>query len=68
MTDSEVLKKKISDSGISITFIAEKLGISRGSLYNKLNNDTEFVLSEVRALKDILRLSDKDMEKIFFTN
>lgn len=68
MTDSEELKKKISGSGISVTFIADKLGMSRGSLYNKINNNTEFVLSEVKALREILRLSEKDVEHIFFGN
>lgn len=68
MTDSEELKNKISGSGISITFIADKLGMSRGSFYNKINNNTEFVLSEVKALREILRLSEEDVEHIFFGN
>ena len=40
MTDTEKLNDAISESGIKITAIANKLGISREGFYKKLNNET----------------------------
>lgn len=35
MTDTELLKRKIHESGLKYGYIAEKVGISRTSLYLK---------------------------------
>lgn len=67
MTNSELLKKKISESGISVSFIAKKMGLSREGLYKKINNLTEFKASEIFAIMGILNLSSKDRDDIFFT-
>ena len=68
LINSEILCQKISDSGMTITYIANKIGISREGLYNKLNNETEFKASEIAALKKLLRLSVKERDTIFFAN
>lgn len=67
MTNSELLKKKISESGISVSFIAKKMGLSREGLYKKINNFSEFKASEIFAIMGILNLSSKDRDDIFFT-
>lgn len=66
MTDSKSLSKAISDSGMTITFIAKKIGITREGFYKKLNNETEFKASEISSLQSILNLSNKSRDKIFF--
>ena len=65
MTDSKKLSDEIADSGITITAIAKKLGITREGFYKKLNNETEFKASEISALQKILRLKMciRDREK-----
>ena len=68
MTDSEALSKAIENSGLKLTFIANKLELSREGFYKKLNNQTEFKASEIVKLQDILNLSNKESDKIFFTN
>lgn len=68
MTDSEALSKAIENSGLKLTFIANKLELSREGFYRKLNNQTEFKASEIVKLQDILNLSNKERDKIFFTN
>ena len=68
MTDSEALSKSIENSGLKLTFIANKLELSREGFYKKLNNQTEFKASEIVKLQDILNLSNKERDKIFFTN
>ena len=66
MTDSKKLSDEIADSGITITSIAKKLGITREGFYKKLNNETEFKASEISALQKILRLTNKKRDEIFF--
>lgn len=66
MTDCVLLKQRIDESGISISFIADKIGISRETLYNKLCGKTEFKVSEVSTLARLLRLTPKEVDKIFF--
>lgn len=67
MTNSELLKKEIEESGLKLTFIAEKLKLSRAGLYKKINNMTEFTATEIVLLSKLLHLSDEKRDKIFFT-
>lgn len=57
----------IKSSGIAKTKIAEKLGISRTSLFYKQKGVYEFTAGEIYKLKDILRLSLGQLIDIFFT-
>lgn len=47
-------------------FVAEKCGLTYFGLMKKVNNETEFKASEIKALKDLLNLTDDDATKIFF--
>ncbi|WP_425539998.1 helix-turn-helix domain-containing protein [Microaceticoccus formicicus] len=64
----ESLNYVIDNSGISITLLAKRLGISRQQLYKKLSGDVEFKVSEANDLADILRLTKDEKENIFFAN
>lgn len=66
LTDSKMLSDEIADSGMTITAIAKKIGITREGFYKKLNNETEFKASEISALQKILRLTNKKRDEIFF--
>lgn len=66
LTDSKKLNEIISESGITITAIASKLGITREGLYKKLNNETEFKASEIIAMQGILHLTNEVRDEIFF--
>ena len=66
MTNTKLLSDEISKSGMTVTFIARKIGITREGFYKKLNNETEFKASEIAALQSILRLSNKKRDEIFF--
>lgn len=67
MTDTEFLKDKIKQSGYKNYFIAEKIGISRQSFLNKLNNRSEFKAGEIQKLFDLLGLNEKERTSIFFS-
>lgn len=68
MTNTELLRKKIEESGLKIRFIAEKIGLTYYGFSKKMNNESEFKVTEVKALCDLLKISDSDMMKIFFTS
>jgi hypothetical protein len=67
MPNIELLKTKISDSGITMTNIAKKSGIDRVTRYNRLAGVGEFTASEIMGLSDTLKLSKPEREKIFFS-
>ena len=62
----KLLKKIIDSKGIKYQYLAGKLGISRESLYNKLNGKTEFTAGEIRNMADALSLSFATIQEIFF--
>lgn len=66
MTDVQLLRKKMKDSGMTITSIAVKSGISRETLYNRMNKTPDFRASEIVALTQTLNLSKKERDGIFF--
>jgi len=68
MKGLELLRKKIDQSGLKLTYVAERLGISYQGLKKKLDGDTEFKASEIAVLKDVLQLSDAEVQDIFFTD
>ena len=67
MPNLDLLKSKISDSGISMTNIAKKSGIQRVTLYNRLAGIGEFTASEIVGLSETLKLTKPEREEIFLT-
>ena len=65
MHDVAKLKSAIDESGMKLTAIASKMGITRYALYLKVNGVTEFKISEVLKLAEILHLTDKQRDTIF---
>ena len=67
MTDTKLLKELIDKSGLKIGFIADYVGISRQSLWNKVNNCSSFNQYEIERLCDVLKITSlKQKEAIFF--
>lgn len=54
----EIIAQAIKESGITQQAIADKLNITRLSLYNKLKGDYPFTLKEVKILIKLLNLND----------
>lgn len=65
MTDVTALKECMDDSGMTVTAIAEKSGILRETLYNRMKTG-DFKLSEICALVDCLRMTKEQRDRIFF--
>ena len=64
----ERVKEAINDSGMTMKAIAEKSGIDRFKLYNRLKGIGEFTVPEVVGLQKALRLTDEERDKIFFVD
>lgn len=65
MTDIKALKNCITNRGMSVKFVAEKSGILRETLYNRMKTG-DFKISEISALSNVLNLSRDERDNIFF--
>lgn len=66
MVKLDVLKTRIRTSGLKTQSVAEKLGISRASLWKKLSGRVEFKVSEIAGLSKVLDLTNEERDYIFF--
>lgn len=65
MTRIEELKKIMDDSGMTFKAIAEKSGIPRETLYNRMRGVGEFTASEIIGLSTALHMSKPQRDYIF---
>lgn len=65
VTDTARLKQYMNDTGMTITAIAEKSGILRETLYNRLKTG-DFKVSEITALVETLHMTVAERNAIFF--
>ncbi|MCI7092284.1 MAG: toxin-antitoxin system, antitoxin component, Xre family protein [Lachnospiraceae bacterium] len=66
MTDTELLKKKIDESGYKISFIAQKCGLTYQGFLPKMNGMREFKQTEIIVLRELLKLTQEEADEIFF--
>lgn len=65
MPNIDMLKDKMLDSGMTVTAIAEKAGMLRETLYNRLAGRGEFTASEIVGLTTALKMSKAERDNIF---
>lgn len=68
MTNTKLLRRKIDESGYKLRYVAKQLGISYQGLMYKINNESEFKASEIQMLKNLLKLTDAEVQMIFFVS
>lgn len=66
MTNSKMLKEKITASGVTITFLAECLGCSRNRIYSILDG-SECTASEIIGLSEALHMTKEERDAIFLS-
>lgn len=67
MTNTILLRETIAESGLKLSYIAEKMGLSSYGFSKKLNGETEFKASEIENLCSILQINDVSRRmSIFF--
>lgn len=62
----ELLRAFIQDSGVKVSFLAEKMGITRQSLHLKIMGVRPFTQSEIMSLKKTLHMDNDVFMRIFF--
>lgn len=68
MTDTELLKTIIGESGFKLSFLAEKvLGLTPYGFSKKLNGINEFKQSEIVKLCEVLHIDEDCRNRIFFS-
>lgn len=67
MVNINKLKGKIVENGLSIVEVAARMGIDRTTLYRKISSEN-FTIGDVAKIKEILKLSNEDINNIFFNN
>ena len=67
MTNTERLRKIISNSGLKYSYIAEKIGLTYQGFKNRIENKNLFNVEEVDKLCTLLNITDVyQKEEIFF--
>ena len=64
MTNGKLLKDRIDNSGISITFLSEKLDCSRNRIYSIIEGK-DCTASEIVKFTELLHLDKKSRDEIF---
>lgn len=68
MTNTELLEKRINESGMKRCVIATKCGVDAHTLRNKIKNKSEFTASEIVALSKLLSLTNRERDEIFLAS
>lgn len=66
MTNVKLLSDRIRKSGLKKQYLAERLGVSRGTLCSLLSNRKEFKTSQIHALCEVLGIEDNETLKAIF--
>lgn len=66
MTNGKLLKEIAKAKQVTLQELAEALGLTRQGLSKKIENRSEFRVSEVSKLSEILGLSEQQKQAIFF--
>lgn len=67
MPDMKLLSEKINDSGMKVTAIADKTGMLRATIYNRLNGRGSWTAEEIVAMSEVLHLTKTERDRIFLS-
>lgn len=60
------LKAKIIENGLNVEGLAKLIGITKSSMYRKLNNSQRITICEASQIKEVLKMTDEEATQIFF--
>lgn len=66
--DKLLLRKKIDGSGYKLRYIAGRIGLTYAGFLHKMKGRSEFTLSEVQGLSDVLGLGADERNRLFFAH
>ena len=67
MINQNLLHSKVALAGLTFKELAQKIGIPYQSFNNRKAGKIEFNSSEIKALKDVLNLTNDDVIAIFLS-
>lgn len=59
------LKEKIHEKGLTVSKTASLIGISKSSLYEKINGTCQMTVGDAEKLKEVLNLTNQEASEIF---
>ena len=68
MFNQNVLKAKITETGMSVIEVCNELGICEATFYRKMARGGDFSRFEIGKLAEVLNLSTKERDRIFFAD
>ena len=66
--DKALFMYHLNKNSCSIKNVADALEISRQAVYDKINNRSDFKISEIVILKHLLGLNADEVDNIFFND
>lgn len=64
-TNTEMLDKMIEDSGLKISYLADKCGLSRAGFHKKRTGQTEWTAPEIAVLRSELHMTLTQAKEVF---
>lgn len=64
----KLLNQTLDERKVNLSDLAAKMGISRTSLYNKLEGKSPLVVPEMNTIRAVLRLTEEESKRIFWDN
>lgn len=68
MTNRELLRERIKESGMKMKYLASECGITAQAFSHKMVGKSDFNATEMAVLREKLELSDGDFLTIFFSH
>jgi hypothetical protein len=66
MVNTKMLQQEMRKKGYTLETLAGKIGRSRTGLFNKIHNKSDFRITEINAIIDVLKLKKSEANQIFF--
>ena len=67
MTNSNKIKGRIVEMGYTLSNFSDALNISRPCLRKKINGQSDFKVSEIEKICELLKISRSEIGNYFFT-
>lgn len=61
-----LLEAKTKEAGLTNEDVAKRLSIDQATYYRKKRGKSDFYRNEIKTISDLLKLSSKDVNLIFF--
>ena len=68
MFDKALFKYMVNRKQLTLSDVANQLGVSDATLYRKIKGESDFSRSEIQMLKSILEMTTEESISVFFAD